>query len=112
MSSRVQTSNWPLPANGLRFVTPPRLRRTLATHALTRGCYPLAMGFYPEACGHQMQRAQPDDYLLIYCRAGSGSQSAADDRAIAAADRVADDGAGATPEQRSPNRVVGQRGAR
>lgn len=71
MSSRVQTSNWPLPANGLRFVTPPRLRRTLATHALTRGCYPLAMGFYPEACGHQMQRAQPDDYLLIYCRAGS-----------------------------------------
>lgn len=72
MSSRVQTSNWPLPANGLRFVTPPRLRRTLAAHALTRGCYPLAMGFYPEAYGHQMQRAQPDDYLLIYCRAGGG----------------------------------------
>ena len=80
MSSRVQTSNWPLPANGLRFVTPPRLRRTLATHALTRGCYPLAMGFYPEAHGHQMQRAQPDDYLLIYCRAGSGWLDVGDGR--------------------------------
>lgn len=80
MSSRVQTSNWPLPANGLRFVTPPRLRRTLATHALTRGCYPLAMGFYPEAYGHQMQRAQPDDYLLIYCRAGGGWLDVGDGR--------------------------------
>ncbi len=82
MSSKVQTSNWPLPANGLRFVTPPRLRRTLATHLLTRGCYPLAMGYYPEAYGHQMQRLQPDDYLLIYCRAGRGWLDTGDGRLV------------------------------
>ncbi|TWC34601.1 AraC family transcriptional regulator [Pseudomonas sp. SJZ079] len=72
MSTRVETSNWPLPANGLRFITPPRLRRTLARHPLTAGCYPLALGFYPDALGHRMSRPAPDDNLLIYCRAGQG----------------------------------------
>jgi AraC-like DNA-binding protein len=72
MSTRVETSNWPLPANGLRFITPPRLRRTLVRHPLTAGCYPLALGFYPDALGHRMSRPAPDDYLLIYCRAGQG----------------------------------------
>ena len=72
MSTRVETSNWPLPANGLRFITPPRLRRTLARHPLTAGCYPLALGFYPDALGHRMSRPAPDDHLLIYCRAGQG----------------------------------------
>lgn len=72
MNTRVETSNWPLPANGLRFITPPRLRRTLARHPLTAGCYPLALGFYPDALGHRMSRPAPDDHLLIYCRAGQG----------------------------------------
>jgi AraC-like DNA-binding protein len=72
MNTRVETSNWPLLANGLRFITPPRLRRTLARHPLTAGCYPLALGFYPDALGHRMSRPAPDDHLLIYCRAGQG----------------------------------------
>lgn len=72
MSGLVDTSNWPLPPQGVRFVTPPRLRRALARHALAKSCFPLALGFYPEAVGHQMQRQQPEDDLLIYCKAGSG----------------------------------------
>ena len=72
MNASVETSNWPLPANGLRFIVPPRLRRVLARHPLSAGCYPLALGFYPEAAGHRMQRPLPDDHLLIYCRAGRG----------------------------------------
>jgi hypothetical protein len=68
----VDTSTWPLPANGVRFITPPRLRRLLAKHPLTQSCYPLALGFYPHALGHRMQRLQPDDHLLIYCRSGQG----------------------------------------
>ncbi len=80
MNDLVETSGWPLPTNGLRFITPPRLRRVLAGHPLTRGCYPLAMGFYPEAHGHQMQRTTPDDHLLIYCRAGCGWVQLGDER--------------------------------
>ncbi|MGH8433893.1 MAG: AraC family transcriptional regulator [Pseudomonas sp.] len=72
MSRNVETSNWPLPANGVRFITPPRLRRALARHPLAMGCYPLALGFYPEAYEHRMSRPQPEDYLLLYCRAGQG----------------------------------------
>jgi AraC-like DNA-binding protein len=72
MGMRVETSNWPLPVGGQRFITPPRLRRLLAHHALSSGCYPLAMGFYPEAAGHQMRRERADDHLLIYCRSGRG----------------------------------------
>ena len=72
MSADVETSNWPLPANGVRFITPPRLRRQLVKHPLTQSCYPLALGFYPQAQGHRMHRPQPEDHLLIYCRAGQG----------------------------------------
>jgi AraC-like DNA-binding protein len=72
MPTSVDTSTWPLPANGVRFITPPRLRRLLAKHPLTQSCYPLALGFYPHALGHRMQRLQPDDHLLIYCRSGQG----------------------------------------
>jgi AraC-like DNA-binding protein len=87
MNARVETSNWPLPANGVRFITPPRLRRVLARHPLTQGCYPLtqgcyplALGFYPEALGHRMSRPAPDDHLLIYCRAGQGWLETGDGR--------------------------------
>ncbi|MDG9928623.1 MULTISPECIES: AraC family transcriptional regulator [unclassified Pseudomonas] len=80
MSASVETSNWPLPANGLRFVVPPRLRRVLARHPLTSGCFPLALGYYPEAAGHRMRRTQPDDHLLIYCRAGRGWLETGDGR--------------------------------
>lgn len=80
MGLRVETSNWPLPLGGQRFITPPRLRRLLARHALSSGCYPLAMGFYPDAAGHQMRRRQPDDHLLIYCRSGRGWLETVDGR--------------------------------
>ncbi|ARU87516.1 AraC family transcriptional regulator [Pseudomonas sp. M30-35] len=80
MSSQVETSSWPLPANGLRFITPPRLRRVMARTALTQGCYPLALGFYPNALNHRMQRSDSDDYLLIYCRSGQGWLETSDGR--------------------------------
>ena len=80
MQATVDTSNWPLPANGVRFITPPRLRRALARHPLALGCHPLALGFYPEALGHRMNRPQPEDNLLIYCRAGQGWLETADGR--------------------------------
>lgn len=80
MRVAVETSNWPLPANGVRFITPPRLRRQLARNPLAQGCFPLALGYYPEALGHRMSRPAPDDHLLIYCRAGQGWLDTADGR--------------------------------
>ncbi|MBF3045151.1 AraC family transcriptional regulator, partial [Pseudomonas aeruginosa] len=80
MKRSVQTSAWPLPNQGVRFITPPRLRRALARHPLGQACYPLALGYYPEAHGHHMQRRAPDDHLLIYCRAGRGWLECADER--------------------------------
>ena len=44
----------------------------LARHPLTRECYPTAMGFYPSADSHRMQRHRHDDNLLIYCVEGQG----------------------------------------
>lgn len=65
-------SRWPLPVQGIRFVAPGFLQAFLAQHPLTRACYPVAMGFYPKAQGHQMRRDIHDDNLLIYCIEGSG----------------------------------------
>ncbi|MEP5765310.1 MAG: AraC family transcriptional regulator [Halieaceae bacterium] len=39
---------------------------------MTKDCYPTAMGYYPEATGHRMQRDRHDDNLLIYCVSGRG----------------------------------------
>ncbi|MCB1678021.1 MAG: AraC family transcriptional regulator [Halioglobus sp.] len=68
-------SKWPLPDQGIRFVTPLFMRQKLAQHPLTRECYPVAMGFYPRAAGHRMQRERHDDNLLIYCVEGCGGAS-------------------------------------
>ncbi|MCB1841538.1 MAG: AraC family transcriptional regulator [Halioglobus sp.] len=65
-------SKWPLPENGIRFVTPAFMQAELSRHPLTRECYPTAMGFYPSATGHRMQRPRHDDNLLLYCVAGQG----------------------------------------
>lgn len=65
-------SKWPLPAEGVRFLTPAFMRERLANHPLTTECYPTAMGFYPRASGHRMQRDEHDDNLLIYCANGRG----------------------------------------
>jgi len=65
-------SRWPLPKDGVRFVSPEFLSELLQRHPLTKDCYPLAMGFYPNAVGHTMQRDVHDDHLIIYCVDGGG----------------------------------------
>ena len=65
-------SKWPLPADGIRFLTPSFMLSKLARHPLTRECYPAALGYYPEARGHRMERQRHDDNLLIYCVEGRG----------------------------------------
>lgn len=69
-------SKWPLPENGSRVLTPAFMLNKLARHPLTRECYPAAMGFYPVAADHRMERARHDDNLLIYCVEGKGHASA------------------------------------
>ncbi|MEJ2415378.1 MAG: AraC family transcriptional regulator [Exilibacterium sp.] len=66
------TSDWPLPKNGIRFLTPKQLLSNLVQHPLTASLYPVAMGYYPSAHQHRMRRLNHDDYLLIYCTAGEG----------------------------------------
>lgn len=65
-------SSWPLPASGIRFKTPTFMVEKLARHPLTKDCYPTAMGYYPEAAGHRMERVRHDDNLLLYCTDGRG----------------------------------------
>lgn len=67
------TSNWPLPAKAIRFLIPPVIVSQLASHPLTESLYPVAMGYYPDAHGHRMQRQRLDNYLLIYCIGGKGT---------------------------------------
>ena len=66
------TSKWPLPEAGIRFLTPSFMLEKLARHPLTKDCYPTAMGYYPRAVGHRMERERHDDNLLLYCTAGRG----------------------------------------
>ncbi len=67
------TSSWPLPDDGIRFLSPPLIIEQLSQRALTRALYPLAVGYYPLAQGHRMQRQVQSNYLLIYCTAGKGT---------------------------------------
>ena len=60
----------------------------LARHPLTKDCYPTAMGFYPEAAGHRMQRQRHDDNLILYCVSGSGNLATDDWRGNIAAGQV------------------------
>jgi AraC-like DNA-binding protein len=65
-------SKWPLPARGIRFLTPAFMVEKLARNPLTKDCYPTAIGYYPEAAGHRMSRQRHDDNLLLYCVSGRG----------------------------------------
>jgi AraC-like DNA-binding protein len=76
-------SRWPLPEQGIRFLTPAFMLKTLNAHPLTRDCYPTAMGYYPKASGHRMQRLQPDDNLILYCVDGKGEVAAGTARSTA-----------------------------
>ncbi len=69
-------SRWPLPEQGIRFLTPAFMLANLHKHPLTRDCYPTAVGYYPQARGHHMQRPEHDDNLLLYCVDGSGELTA------------------------------------
>ncbi|MBB6519759.1 AraC family transcriptional regulator [Pseudoteredinibacter isoporae] len=66
------TSDWPLPPQATRFLTPHVLFEWLMVNPLTKGLYPVAMGYYPSALGHYMERQEHDNQLLLYCTAGSG----------------------------------------
>ena len=70
-------SQWPLPENGIRFLTPAFMLDKLARHPLTQECYPTAMGFYPSADRHRMERLRHNDNLLIYCVDGKGHATTA-----------------------------------
>ncbi|ANG62249.1 transcriptional regulator [Marinobacterium aestuarii] len=65
-------SNWPLTSDSIRFVIPRRIVASLASHPLSQQLYPLGIGYYQHARGHQMQRSTHDDNLLIYCLEGRG----------------------------------------
>jgi len=65
-----RTSDWPLPDSGERILLPQALAQELSSHTLSKQCYPLAFGYYPEARGHRMTRLNPEDYLVIYCTSG------------------------------------------
>lgn len=65
-------SKWPLPVDGIRFLTPAFMLQKLSRHPLTRECYPTAIGYYPLALSHRMERERHDDNLLIYCLDGLG----------------------------------------
>jgi AraC-like DNA-binding protein len=67
------TSSWPLPHDGIRFVSPVFISAQLAASPLSRTLYPLAVGYYPNALGHHMQRQTQESYLMIYCVAGKGT---------------------------------------
>ena len=73
-------SQWPLPEQGIRFLTPAFMLEQLYRHPLTRDCYPTAMGYYPQARGHRMQRPRHDDNLLFYCVDGRGTLEAGENR--------------------------------
>lgn len=67
------TSNWPLSRQSIRFLTPRHLLHQLAQSPLATDLYLIAMGHYPQASEHKMQRDNHDNYLLIYCVDGQGS---------------------------------------
>jgi len=65
-------SQWPLPKEGVRILTPSFMKAHLAANPISADLFPTAMGYYPLARGHQMEREKHDDYLLIYCVEGAG----------------------------------------
>lgn len=66
------TSNWPLPDEGIRFLVPQFLQNWLHQNLLTQDLYPIALGFYPNAINHEMNRSTHDNHLMMYCTQGKG----------------------------------------
>lgn len=65
-------SDWPLPADGVRFVVPRFMQERMASAPLTRGLYLRAVGYYPSASGHRVSRSEHNDHLLLYSVGGEG----------------------------------------
>ena len=74
-----KTSQWPVPADSIRYVIPDPVIKTLSRHPLTRDLYPLAFGHYRRAAGHHMHREHHNDDLLILCTAGEAFLSIEDE---------------------------------
>lgn len=66
------TSDWPLSSESARVVAPVVIRQQLEQHTLSQDCYPLAVGYYDRASGHEMRRSQHNNNLLIFCFDGLG----------------------------------------
>ena len=67
-----QPSNWPLPKSSIRFLVPKPIIAELSLNVLTKDLYPLAFGHYINALGHQVERVNHSDHLLIICLDGCG----------------------------------------
>ena len=67
-----EPSDWPLSIDALRVIVPRGILSQLENDALSKGLYPLALGYYPKAHRHAMKRQVHDDYLLMYCIDGEG----------------------------------------
>lgn len=67
-----QPSNWPLPKSSIRFLVPKPIIAELSLNVLTKDLYPLAFGHYINALGHQVERINHSDHLLIICLDGHG----------------------------------------
>lgn len=65
-------SDWPLPESGVRFIVPQYLLNVLQSGELTRGLHIRAVGYYPNAAGHHVERGNHSDDLLLYCVGGEG----------------------------------------
>jgi len=74
-------SDWPLPKDSYRFVTPGKFVSQMRQHPLCSGLYPRGLGYYKSASKHHMERRAHDDNLLIYCIEGRG-ELCLDDRKI------------------------------
>lgn len=65
-------SDWPLPDDGIRFIVPRYLLERLHKNVLTKGLYIRAVGYYPNAAGHHVERNRHADDLFLYCVGGEG----------------------------------------
>jgi len=68
-------SSWPLTENAKRYIISTSDINWLKKHQLTRPLYPLCMGYYPEAQGHNVFRPFHDDWLMLYCIRGKAHVS-------------------------------------
>lgn len=63
-------SSWPLPKSSVRYMVPKPVVEKLKMNIVSRGLYPIAFGYYENAFGHQIERKEHTDNLLIFCVEG------------------------------------------